>query len=692
MRLTLRTMLAYLDEQLEQPQMEEIGQKIRESGVASGMIDRVRTSMRKHRMEAPKLDGRGIGKDANSVAEYLDNVLDKEEIPELEQLCLNSDMHLAEVAACHQILSQLPNVEFEIDSDFRDRIYDIPSRLQEREEAVKPDANITRPKLATVKAPMADGAKKKKKKSPQVPEYFKTQSPTSRSWLPLILTAAVVLIGLGLTAYVTRDQWLKNFTRQTAATIPKSNEPRDNSATGADQTKDDSAGGDSKADKSDPKFAAETKSNEGNEAEMKSTEKENEAESASEISSDPVVTEGIAPPPPPPDETTPMPEDGGAAAAPTLSQTPKIVGGSPAVTWDLESKGWRRIGLNEPMPWESAAVLVGTRVECKSVAGVHATIVGPSEVRFEKASSQQDATWAVEYGRLVFDAKEAGGTTLKANLAGREVGLKFVSPDAQVAVEAFRPMPPGADPANQEEYPVVVMLDILRGAVEVKVGETAQLIEAGAETAVVEIDPTGAIKKLAMRGAPLWVDEQTAGETAKQASKELSEHLSNPKEVLSIALQELAADNRVNVASLGAQALAQLGQIKPLCDQIRDVHYRLAWRSNHVFLKKLMQATPASADMVRLQLDEHLPAEESAAIYRLLCGYTKDQFTDEGRQLIAGLKSESSLHRVLAYQTLVDLVGPGGRKYQPEDPPNVRAKHLPAWIEAFDAGKLKVKE
>ena len=44
MRLTLRTLLAYLDDLLEPGQSREIGEKISESGYASTLVDRIRGS------------------------------------------------------------------------------------------------------------------------------------------------------------------------------------------------------------------------------------------------------------------------------------------------------------------------------------------------------------------------------------------------------------------------------------------------------------------------------------------------------------------------------------------------------------------------------------------------------------------------------------------------------------------------
>src|SRR5215475_6032209 len=71
MRLTLRTLLAYLDDILEPAQAKEIGEKLNESSFASSLVSRIREVMRRRRLTAPTLSGPGVGIDPNTVAEYL---------------------------------------------------------------------------------------------------------------------------------------------------------------------------------------------------------------------------------------------------------------------------------------------------------------------------------------------------------------------------------------------------------------------------------------------------------------------------------------------------------------------------------------------------------------------------------------------------------------------------------------------
>src|SRR4051794_33968150 len=105
MRLTLRTLLAYLDDTLEPGEIKTIGQKVAESDAAQELIARIKQVTRRRRLTTPPDGGPGEPFDPNIVAAYLDNELPSDQLAEIEKLCLESDVHLAEIAAAHQILT-----------------------------------------------------------------------------------------------------------------------------------------------------------------------------------------------------------------------------------------------------------------------------------------------------------------------------------------------------------------------------------------------------------------------------------------------------------------------------------------------------------------------------------------------------------------------------------------------------------
>ncbi len=123
MRLTLRTLLAYLDDTLEPAQAKLIGQKVAESDAAQELIARIKQVTRRRRLTTPPQSGPGSKLDPNTIAEYLDNVLPGDQIAEVEETSLASDVHLAEVAACHQILTLVLGEPALVPPTARQRMY-----------------------------------------------------------------------------------------------------------------------------------------------------------------------------------------------------------------------------------------------------------------------------------------------------------------------------------------------------------------------------------------------------------------------------------------------------------------------------------------------------------------------------------------------------------------------------------------
>lgn len=122
MRLTLRTLLAYRDRVLKPAELEDMHARVQQSAMAGNLLKRIESLSHRPTILAPPIEGKGLGADANSIAEYLDDALKGEKVPELERICLESDVQLAELAQCHQLLSTALSTSVDVPPTLRDRI------------------------------------------------------------------------------------------------------------------------------------------------------------------------------------------------------------------------------------------------------------------------------------------------------------------------------------------------------------------------------------------------------------------------------------------------------------------------------------------------------------------------------------------------------------------------------------------
>ena len=255
MRLTLRTMLAYMDDILEPADHQDIGQKIEESEFATNLLHKIRDVTRRMRMGAPKVSGRGMGLDPNTVAEYLDNVLSGERVPDFEKVCLESDVHLAEVAACHQILSLVLGEPADVDPALRRRMYEIVARSQETGISDEDEADGIAPPPRTDSQPPEtvaaasgvaaafDGAHDDRavpaRDRPEVPDYLRSER-RSRFW-PIAITA---LLAACLLVAIDMALWGWNSKNPTLGWLPW-----DKMGTNVAQNENDAANGGAQTNK-----------------------------------------------------------------------------------------------------------------------------------------------------------------------------------------------------------------------------------------------------------------------------------------------------------------------------------------------------------------------------------------------------------------------------------------------------------
>jgi hypothetical protein len=211
-----------MDEILEPGDREELAKKVESSEFAHDLIHRTKDTMRRLRLSAPQVLGSGIGLDPNTVAEYLDNVLPPDSVADFERICLESDVHLAEAASAHHVLTMVLGEPAEVDPVARQRMYAIPTEAERRKErridpahvlptAARASAVVTPPPSAFSAAGVSPAPTRR---ADAIPDYLRANSWT-RHRLLLTMCAAVLVIAVGFLLTTGLGGWLSG-NQQTA--------------------------------------------------------------------------------------------------------------------------------------------------------------------------------------------------------------------------------------------------------------------------------------------------------------------------------------------------------------------------------------------------------------------------------------------------------------------------------------------
>lgn len=683
MRLTLRTLLAYLDDLLEPTDSQQLEHKIEESDLASGIVDRIRDVMRRLRLGVPGISAKGMGGDANTVAEYLDNTMPAEMVPEFERVCLESDMHLAEVAACHQILALVLSGPAEVDPASRQRMYAVA-----REEGAATPAALLSPPTAP--------PKRRERRRPTVPDYLR--EPDRRGgwqrWAAAI--AALLLLALGVLVVMRPQEQIAQApeakapaAEQAAPAAP--GEPADAAPPAEEAAAPDKTPSETSPSKTSP---SETAPNETKAADMPAE---------TDIAKLPAKAE------PMPDEAAPTPADGAApatepgmdkvadapvaadtatkaatkadapAAAPAdqSSQVGRFVSEGQQVLLRFEAPDeWLRLPQHEPLTaGERIICLPGFRGTISLNSSITAQVLGGTAITFEPVDADSGPVLQIEYGRLVLMNSGTPDAKIKLHMGDISGVLTLNDASSVAGIETRPELLDGTDP--MKEIPSrFAMLYVGKGTVSWQTdgAAAAETIAAPARRSLVSEEPA---QSIADTDLPTWLLTDDTSEVDRRGADVLAANIA-PDRSARLTLLELAQNRRNEVKALAVQGLGHLGYFEPMIDALGEALQRSSWDEHIGQMHQALARGPETAAKLRAAIVKRRP-NQAAEIFRMLSGYTEAQLRGgEAATLVADLDSADLDLRVLAIWNLERITGKDF-SYRPQDSPNLRQGAVRRW-------------
>jgi hypothetical protein len=728
MRLTLRALLAYLYNVLDPEDADEFAGKVKESAVASGLVQRIGGITRKLRMGAPRVDAKGTD-DANNVAEYLDNSLSEEQVGDFERACINSDMHLAEVASSYQVLTMVLGKAAEIPPALRERIYALPLEIaishKDGGDGDGPDRQRLKKTIEKVAKSAKDAGAAKSVRTgsthpvPEVPAYLR-QPQKSRTLLGLAIAAiVVVLVLIGIRAAGPFDAsnpiigWMYKPSTQMADAKGerKASDERPSSGDVEKDKKNKEAEAAAKKanDKATPAVSEDDqtadvpKKSSTADAEDKSSAPPAPAKNSAKSKDD----GGLLPPPPPaPDEPEPPATSSkgsdvkgttegskkGTAAATTKPPAPvdpmdvgRFVSDDQVLArYNPRSAVWLSVPSREILASGDRLIVLPTyRPQIALGSGVQVSFEGESLVQLEEPQQAGASRMTVEHGRFLVLNFGKKGAQLELNLQGLAGTLTLEDSDTIVAIDVRHFLPPGA---SDEMDARVLVIEMFATSGSAKWEE--------AEHEPVEIPAHHVLTYLADKEReltgpfqpPAWIDATGVPDIDRMTSLEIKKVL-DPAKPIHVTLAELVGDRRVDMRSLAARFLVSLGQFDPLIKELNNPQQRTFWASEVDVLRQSLSRGGETAVEIRQSL-ERLRPQEAATLYRLLWGYSPEQLAGDGaKELVALLESPEMDVRVLASDTLRQITG-AQLYYRPEKPPADNRLSINRWRERLDEGGI----
>lgn len=719
MRLTLRTLLAYLDDILEPTQTKEIGEKIAESGYASALVSRIREVMRRRRLTAPDLTGPESGVDPNSVAEYLDNTLAPEAVADVEKVCLDSDVHLAEVAASHQILTLVLGEPVEVPATARERMYALGSGSASKFEAIEESGETTGPQESAADTvpivPAATGADR-------VPDYLRP-APVWQRFGPIVVAVA---IGGTWLATILGDRTFsgpEDLPADALAQVDPSGRsgldiepapagpgtPGNNDGTSPASTAGTGRLSNPPADdvppfESTPETIPTEPPAEPDVPEPPAPVAPDDPDPAStSIASTTPEVPGTNPEPTTPanpnPDTPPVsgdPTGTGTAAPPaetevtvTSVEVPDMLYSTrDSVLLRRDETGWLS------MPYR-ATLRAGDRVAAPEPfsADLRAdalrltiTLHGGSALELIGASPEQTMQLAILRGRITIERDDPDGKsdpiTIGLVLAGEPCLLTIPSGDTRCGIELNPSEPVGFE--TQPEQPYAGSLYVISGSVAFVAEVSGQQNLVG--PAWYPLTPKERAEISATTPPPLlttpeWLDPDSRGISATQRRYAVKfANAIDPDRPIRQSVPAIVQSSVPGLAELAVKCLAVADLPIELVQALAQSEFEESRDAAITGLRQWLPKSEQNAELLMTELQKVFPPDQVDPVYRLLWGYGLDDARNAATSgiLIDWLSHDTVVIRQLAFQHIFRLTGQR-YDYRPLNPENQRNVAIQRW-------------
>jgi len=717
MRLTLRALLAYLDEILEPEDTEDIGKRIQESEVASALLHRVRDVMRRLRLQAPQVDQTGKGLDPNTVAEYLDHVLPDDRVPDFERICLESDMHLAEVASCHQILALVLGEPAEVNPASREHMYALPQVAAELEamEARQGGESSSGDGRTGVGPPPPP-----RRPRPVVPDYLREPAGRRRRFPWAV--AVVLLIGVGVIGLVLADHFGllggdrgEPVARETSKPVASVDDAQPSAPEGGQAPVDQRT-----TDVGPAEGTTEPPVPEPVETEPAPGQPTGLVEGAPSPVIEPTevgperpsnVDEPVLPPGP----TRPSgPADPATVTLPKAPVADRLVVNPPdepareeakppqhvglfvsdasehqlLLQFDPQSHQWNRLPVQGILvPGRPLLSFPAFRPLIALTSGLRVQFRGGTQINLQTVDGQEVPLIELKFGHLVVGTVGKPETRLRLSAGGRTGTLTFVDPVSRAAIETIWTLIPGSDP-EKDPVEAVVNIYALSGRLVWEADDGLAKIEFKTPSRLA-LGPTGAGPAVPIDKFPGWAVSSSVDTLDRGASRRLEEAIQVDRPV-TLGLKERLDHRRSEVRQLASRCLGYVGDFGPLADVLNDPEQKLDWPDYIEELRQAMARGPDVAAQVRAGL-EGAYGTDGAKLYRMLWGYNAQQLIDgQDAELVDALDHELLAMRVVSFWNLNAITG-AQLYYRPENPLSKRQKAVRTWRKRLENGEIRLK-